>query len=113
MGRVDDQDALQARFERNAPSVDTRRDWVEVRSRMHEHDRRPAGRRLRLLAVACSVLVLVAAITVAVSRRSPTWETGPDHHHRRRDHLRVLGHDDEDRHGSRAGHIVQTCPTHG
>ena len=64
MGRVDDQDALQARFERNAPSVDARRDWVELRSRMHEHDRRPAGRRLRLLAVACSVLVLVAAVTV-------------------------------------------------
>ncbi len=64
MKRSDDNDSLQGRFERNAPPVDTPKDWMEVRSRMLEHSRRPARRRLRAAAISFAVIVVVAALVV-------------------------------------------------
>ena len=64
MNRSDDHGSLEGRFEQNAPSVDEHKDWMEVRSRMLEHSRRPARRRLRAVAISFTLVVLVAAVVV-------------------------------------------------
>ncbi len=64
MNKLEDDASLQARFERNAPTVDARKDWTELRSRMLEHHRKPARRRLHAAAISFAVIVLVAAVAV-------------------------------------------------
>ena len=64
MKRSDGNDSLEGRFERNAPPVDARKDWMEVRSRMVEHSRRPARRPLRAATISFAVVIVVVALVV-------------------------------------------------
>jgi germination protein M len=64
MSRSEDHDSLEERFERNAPPVDSQEDWMEVRTRMLEHGRRPTRRWVRATTISFAMVVLVAAVVV-------------------------------------------------